>query len=113
MIPGSSPGMTDKVWDSTARTAAISPPPADGRWPGVYRSPDGIDHALNAPDVRASSVPEEDWKSRLIATHEAIHGGRPIAPALILLAVALIAAAACSLGSAKDLRKMMQPASTI
>ncbi len=92
---------------------AITPPPADGRWPGIYRSPDGADHALNAPDVRASSAPDADWKSRLIAARDTTHGGKPIAPALILLAVALIAAAAFSLGSTRDLRKIRQPASTI
>ncbi|HEX4797609.1 MAG TPA: hypothetical protein VH370_27695 [Humisphaera sp.] len=92
---------------------AISPPPAAGQWPGIYRSPDGADHALNAPNVRASAASNDDWKARLAAMRDTTTGGRSIAHLLMLLAVGLIAAAALTLDSQSRLRKTANAGSTM
>jgi hypothetical protein len=75
-----------------------SPPvPESGLIPSLYRRPDGALRAVNALDVRLPEPLTKDWRAALSTAISATtreHGGLPLSPALLILALIALCIAA-------------------
>jgi hypothetical protein len=75
----------------------IEPPPlaagGAGLWPGVYQGPGQELRAFNALDLRLQSGEPAAWQEALRHLPLAQRAGWPLAPALLLFALALLALA--------------------
>jgi hypothetical protein len=84
----------DWKWEEPPK---LSPAPLAGQWPGVYKSSDGMRHALNAPVVQSHTITADGGLQRLLQILDSGQKGyAPLASLLILLAIGLIGASCWS-----------------
>jgi len=95
---GHAPARLEGRWTPVELAGGVQPAGGEaGLWPGLYRREgDGALRAVNAGDVRFPEVPPGDWRPQLerVLAERPRSGARPLAPAVLLAALACATLAA-------------------